>query len=191
MDTLRKGLAAHRLTILTVMAVSGWGAFAYSALTGASSDRQAQVQAVAGTNADRTETAAAPVQQAEEDAAQKTASNAAEPAAAAVTGSVKAMAPETASAEQAAAPTLPAMPASVKVAEASLQPPTAEPAASVSPEPKRININTATAEELNALGRYGTAIMSRRPYKKVEDLLSKKVLTRSAFSKIKDQITVN
>lgn len=186
MDTQSKGLAAHRLTIgaLAVLAVSGWGAFTYASLSGASVERQPQSQTVAGTET------ATPSQRPDESAAQTAAlSNVTEPAAAAVTGSVKA-AETTPNVEQATAPVVNDMPASVKVAEASLQP-VAEAAPAVSLDPKRININTASAEELNSLGRYATAIMSRRPYKNVNELLSKKVLTRSAFTKIKDQITVN
>ena len=54
------------------------------------------------------------------------------------------------------------------------------------------NINTASADDLNRLGgRFAKAIIRRRPYGSVDELVSKRVLTRSTFSQIKDQITVN
>ncbi len=54
-----------------------------------------------------------------------------------------------------------------------------------------VNLNTATLEELNRLrgaGLIGRAIMRRRPYTTPEDLLKKKVLSRAAYARIKDQI---
>ena len=58
--------------------------------------------------------------------------------------------------------------------------------------PARVNINTASADDLNRLGgRFAKAIIRRRPYGSVDELVSKQVLTRSTFSQIKDQITVN
>jgi DNA uptake protein ComE-like DNA-binding protein len=55
-----------------------------------------------------------------------------------------------------------------------------------------VDINTATLEELNGLegaGRIGRAIIRRRPYASPEDLLKKRVLNRTTFNRIKDQIT--
>jgi DNA uptake protein ComE-like DNA-binding protein len=55
-----------------------------------------------------------------------------------------------------------------------------------------VDINTATLEKLNGLegaGRIGRAIIRRRPYATPEDLLKKRVLNRTTFSRIKDQIT--
>jgi len=59
-------------------------------------------------------------------------------------------------------------------------------------EPKLIDINTASADDLNRLGeRFGKAIIAGRPYRSVHELVSKRVLKRSTFSRIKDLITVN
>ena len=60
------------------------------------------------------------------------------------------------------------------------------------PDPARVDINTASVEELNRLGgRFGRAIIAGRPYASIDDLVSKRVLSRSTFSQIKDQITAN
>ena len=55
-----------------------------------------------------------------------------------------------------------------------------------------IDLNTASIEELNALGggRIGKAIARRRPYASPEDLLDKRVINRATFARIRDQITV-
>jgi DNA uptake protein ComE-like DNA-binding protein len=56
-----------------------------------------------------------------------------------------------------------------------------------------VNLNTATLEQLNALqggGLIGRAIIRRRPYTSVEDLLVKQVLSRSTYKRIAHQITV-
>jgi competence protein ComEA len=57
-----------------------------------------------------------------------------------------------------------------------------------------VNINTSTFEELDKLpgiGQvYGQKIIEQRPYSEVSDLLSRKVLPKSTFEKIKDLITV-
>jgi DNA uptake protein ComE-like DNA-binding protein len=59
-------------------------------------------------------------------------------------------------------------------------------------DPKLVDINTASVDELNSLGgRFGRAIVAGRPYTTVDELVSKRVLTRSTFSQIKDQITAN
>jgi len=59
-------------------------------------------------------------------------------------------------------------------------------------DPKLVDINTASVDELNSLGgRFGRAIVAGRPYTTVDELVSKRVLTRSAFSQIKDRITAN
>jgi DNA uptake protein ComE-like DNA-binding protein len=58
--------------------------------------------------------------------------------------------------------------------------------------PARVDINIASVEDLNRLGgRFGRAIVASRPYTSVDELISKRVLTRSTFSQIKDQITAN
>jgi DNA uptake protein ComE-like DNA-binding protein len=69
---------------------------------------------------------------------------------------------------------------------------TIEPLAPEAPDPKLVDINTASVDELNRLGgRFGRAIIAGRPYATTDDLVSKRVLTRSTFSQIKDQITAN
>lgn len=56
-----------------------------------------------------------------------------------------------------------------------------------------ININTASAQELDTLSGVGPAtaekIISNRPYETVGDLVSKKSVGQSVFSKIKDKIS--
>jgi hypothetical protein len=56
-----------------------------------------------------------------------------------------------------------------------------------------VDLNTGSFEQLNSLkggGRIGRAIIQARPYGSVEDLMRKKVLTRSTYEKIKGQVTV-
>jgi len=58
----------------------------------------------------------------------------------------------------------------------------------------KVNINTSTQAELEALPGIGpvtaSKIISDRPYQEVGDLLNKKVVSKSVFEKIKDQIVV-
>lgn len=58
----------------------------------------------------------------------------------------------------------------------------------------KVNINTASQAELEALPGIGpvtaSKIISDRSYQAVEDLLSKKVIGKSVFEKIKDQLVV-
>lgn len=57
-----------------------------------------------------------------------------------------------------------------------------------------ININTASAKELDSLpgiGQvYAQKIIEQRPYSTIEELVSKKIIPRSTFEKIKDKISV-
>jgi len=55
-----------------------------------------------------------------------------------------------------------------------------------------IDLNSASVEELNALGggRIGRAIVSGRPYRSPDELLHKRVLSRATFEQIKGQIIV-
>ena len=73
--------------------------------------------------------------------------------------------------------------------------PAPEPSVHVSANPSvdLVDLNTASLEELNALrggGLIGRAIIRRRPYTSVEDLLVKQVLSRSTYKRITHQITV-
>ena len=58
----------------------------------------------------------------------------------------------------------------------------------------KINLNTASLSELDSLWGVGEIrageIVKNRPYAKVEELLTKKIVTKSVFEKIKDQIVV-
>jgi DNA uptake protein ComE-like DNA-binding protein len=73
-----------------------------------------------------------------------------------------------------------------------VQPVAAEPVGSAASGPERVDINTASADDLNRLGgRFAKAIIARRPYGAVDELVSKRVLTRSTFSQIKDRIMAN
>ena len=71
--------------------------------------------------------------------------------------------------------------------------PMAAPSAAMAPKAALVNINTATSAELDALPQIGkvrtAAIIKGRPYKTTDDLVTKKVLTKGIFEKIKDSIT--
>ncbi len=62
------------------------------------------------------------------------------------------------------------------------------------PAGRQVNINTATQAELEALPSIGpvtaSKIISGRPYSKVEDILTLKLLSKSVFEKIKDSLVV-
>lgn len=68
--------------------------------------------------------------------------------------------------------------------------PGAKPAAAV----KLVNINTATTAELDALPKIGAArlkaIMAGRPYKSVDELLSRKILPQDAYDAVKTMVAV-
>lgn len=67
-----------------------------------------------------------------------------------------------------------------------------EGAAGVSTQP--ININTATQAELEALSGIGpvtaSKIIAGRPYQRKEELISKKILGKAVFEKIKDSLVL-
>lgn len=72
------------------------------------------------------------------------------------------------------------------------------PIGEVKPESKKttsqININTASAAQLEALWGIGEArakaIIAGRPYQASEDLLTRKIVPQNVFEKIKNEITV-
>jgi len=82
---------------------------------------------------------------------------------------------------------------------AAAPPPTAAaPAAGATATEGRININTASAEELTALPGIGPSYAQRivehreknGPFKKVEDLLNVRGIGEKTFEKIRDRLTV-
>ncbi|MEH3116578.1 MAG: helix-hairpin-helix domain-containing protein [Methylorubrum populi] len=83
------------------------------------------------------------------------------------------------------APSPPTRPAPDPVAEAEENAPPAAVAL--------IDLNTASLAELNGLkggGAIGRTIVQHRPYASVEQLLSKRVLNRATYQRIKDQVIV-
>lgn len=58
----------------------------------------------------------------------------------------------------------------------------------------KVNINLSSQSELEALPGIGpvtaSKIISDRPYQKIEELLDKKIVNKTTFEKIKDQIVV-
>lgn len=64
-----------------------------------------------------------------------------------------------------------------------------------STNPVGIDINTATMSQLESLSGVGPAtagkIISGRPYQNISELVSKKIIYKSVFEKIKDKISVN
>jgi competence protein ComEA len=124
--------------------------------------------------------------------AQQAAPAAPAPAAPAVTApAAKPAAPAPAAAAPAApAPAKPAAAAPAAAKPAAAAAPAAAPAKAV----KLININTATAKELDALPKIGAArtktIIAGRPYATVEELSTKGKLPKDAFDAIKDKVSV-
>ncbi|KAB1071620.1 helix-hairpin-helix domain-containing protein [Methylobacterium planeticum] len=56
-----------------------------------------------------------------------------------------------------------------------------------------VDLNTGSLADLNRLrggGAIGRAIIQRRPYNSVDQLLSKRVLSRATYERIRDQVTV-
>ncbi len=60
------------------------------------------------------------------------------------------------------------------------------------PSSGTVDLNTASVAELNGLGggMIGKAIIAKRPYASPGELLSKRVLSRATYEKIKGQVTV-
>lgn len=58
----------------------------------------------------------------------------------------------------------------------------------------KVNINTSSSQDLEKLSGIGAVtaskIISARPFNSIEDLINKKILSKSVFEKIKDQIVV-
>jgi competence protein ComEA len=119
--------------------------------------------------------------------------------------------PTAAKPEAPPAPAKAAAPAAAKAApEVKPSTPTAAPSAAVTPQKtpakapgpapaklapgQKVNLNTATKEQLDALPEIGPvkaqAIIDGRPYKKTEDVMKVKGIKQGTFNKIKDSITV-
>jgi DNA uptake protein ComE-like DNA-binding protein len=87
-------------------------------------------------------------------------------------------------------------PPAAKSEKPSPPPPMAKPGTSAPPAPaeakSQIDINTATEDELKALNGIGDAyakkIVEGRPYAKKDQLVSKKIIPKATYDKIKDQI---
>ena len=58
----------------------------------------------------------------------------------------------------------------------------------------QVNINTASESELDGLPGVGpitaSKIISARPYQSIDELISKKIVSKAVFDKIKDQIVI-
>lgn len=84
------------------------------------------------------------------------------------------------------------------IAVATVQPASSQaapvPTASIDtpvPAGATVNLNTASVEALNQLpggGAIGRTIVAHRPYRSIDDLINKRVLRRSVFERIKQQV---
>jgi competence protein ComEA len=107
-----------------------------------------------------------------------------------------------------AAPAKPAKPAVAATAAPAAPPanapgpggPSAQKAPAAPAAPKlapgqKVNINTASKEQLDMIPEIGAvkaqAIIDGRPYQKIEDIMKVKGIKEGTFAKIKDYITVN
>lgn len=78
------------------------------------------------------------------------------------------------------------------VAQASSASPTASSASSKGTAAEKLDINSATKDQLDALPGIGEAysqkIIANRPYRTKRDLVTKKIIPQATYDKIKDQI---
>ena len=88
-------------------------------------------------------------------------------------------------------PAVPSTPRQTTSSPAPSAPATTTPAAPAQKTPL-IDINSASKDELDALPGIGSvraeAIIKGRPYKRKDELVSKKFLTKAVYDKIKDQV---
>lgn len=62
-----------------------------------------------------------------------------------------------------------------------------------SPQTGGVDLNTASLAELNALrgaGAIGRAIIWGRPYRSIDELMSRRILSRARFEQVKGQVSV-
>jgi DNA uptake protein ComE-like DNA-binding protein len=97
------------------------------------------------------------------------------------------------------APAAPAAPTTAPAATTQAAPakPAAKPAAAAAAKPSPespVNVNTATAKELDALPGIGksraAAIIKGRPYKSVDEIDTKKIIPHAVYEKIKASMTI-
>ena len=106
--------------------------------------------------------------------------------------------PATPAAPTAPPPAIPPTTSVPRVAPAApvVAPPAAAPPVATTPAAagKRLDINSATADQLDSLPGIGPvrskAIVAGRPYADMSDLVTKKVLTQSVFDGVKDRIAL-
>ncbi len=91
-----------------------------------------------------------------------------------------------------AAPSLPAQPKKAEKPAAAAKPASAPAKAAAVPTAAKIDINTATAAELEAFPGIGKAIAAKiikgRPWANKGQLVAKKVMSQAAYDKIKEQL---
>jgi competence protein ComEA len=94
----------------------------------------------------------------------------------------------------ASAPSVPASSSAKPPAPAAASHPAVASTASKLAPGEKVNLNSATAEELDALPGIGPvkaqAIIAARPFKTIEDVMKVKGIKQGTFAKIKDHITV-
>jgi competence protein ComEA len=76
--------------------------------------------------------------------------------------------------------------------DSKMAPPASESKMAPAPKVELLDINSATAEQLDALPGVGKAysakIIAGRPYKGKDDLVNKSILPQATYDKIKDRI---
>lgn len=201
----------HRtfVSTLVLLAVSGWSGVAYLSWSAARTERalRSEVAQLKTKQAGAATTGQQPRQEVSSTRTVYPAPNAAAQAVAVAptpaTGALESAASPASAVEAARPEQTPASAPVVRQAVTQPSPSTVETAMPASQpnegrfeggtgESKLTDINTASVDELNRLGgRFGRAIVAGRPYATVDELVTKRVLTKGTFAQIKDQITAN